>query len=78
MPGEEIDKLEAIAEVKAVLRRLPEHKRNLIQMKYHDNLSYKEIAEATQISLGNVGHQSHHALKKISAELRKTREGTLS
>ena len=78
MPGEEIEKLEAIAEVKAIVRRLPEHKRNLIQMKYHDNLSYKEIVEATQISLGNVGYQSHHAFKKISAELRKTREGTLS
>jgi RNA polymerase sigma-70 factor (ECF subfamily) len=44
----------------------------LVRLKFHDDLSYKDIAARTGLTTGNVGFILHHALKTIAAELAKT------
>jgi RNA polymerase sigma-70 factor (ECF subfamily) len=47
------------------LIRLPEKQRLVFNMKYYDDLTYEEIAEITQTSVGALKASYHHAVKKI-------------
>ena len=38
-------------------------------MKFNDELSYKQMAAETGLSVGNVGYILHHALKRLATEL---------
>jgi RNA polymerase sigma-70 factor (ECF subfamily) len=71
-PDEQIIRLEGIGLVRLGLEALDERSRELVKLKFNDELSYKEIAERTGLTVGNVGFILHHALKTIAAELAKT------
>jgi RNA polymerase sigma factor (sigma-70 family) len=71
-PDEQIIRLEGIGLVRLGLETLDERSRELIRLKFNDELSYKEIATRTGLTVGNVGFILHHALKTIAAELAKT------
>ena len=47
------------------IRPLDERSRELIRLKFHEDLSYKEIAARTGLKPGHVGYLLHHALKVI-------------
>jgi RNA polymerase sigma-70 factor (ECF subfamily) len=72
IPDEQIIRLEGIGLVRLGLEALDERSRELIRLKFNDELSYKEIAGRTGLTVGNVGFILHHALKTIAAELAKT------
>ncbi len=55
--------------VRLTLETLDERSRELIRLKFTENLSYKEIAERTGLKPGNVGYLLHHALKSMAEEL---------
>jgi len=71
LPDEQIARLEGIGLVRLSLETLDKRSRELVQMKFHDGLSYKEIATKTGLSVSNVGYVLHHALKAIADELAK-------
>lgn len=71
LPDEQIARLEGIGLVRLSLETLDKRSRELVQMKFHDGLSYKEIAARTGLSVSNVGYVLHHALKAIADELAK-------
>lgn len=71
LPDEQIVRLEGIGLVRLSLETLDERSRELIQMKFTENLSYKEISARTGLKVGHVGYLLHHALKAIAAELAK-------
>jgi len=71
-PDEQIIRLEGIGLVRLGLETLDERSRDLVRLKFNDELSYKEIAARTGLTAGNVGFILHHALKTIAAELAKT------
>jgi RNA polymerase sigma-70 factor (ECF subfamily) len=71
-PDEQIIRLEGIGLVRLGLEALDERSREVVQLKFNDELSYKEIAERTGLTVGHVGFILHHALKTIAAELAKT------
>jgi len=71
MPDEQIVRLEGIGLVRLSLEILDERSRELIQLKFNEELSYKEISARTGLSVGNVGYVLHHALKAIAEELAK-------
>jgi RNA polymerase sigma-70 factor (ECF subfamily) len=71
-PDEQMLRLEGIGLVRISLETLDGRSRELVRLKFHDDLSYKEIAARTGLSTGNVGFILHHALKTIAAELAKT------
>ena len=71
LPDEQIVRLEGIGLVRLSLESLDERSRELIRLKFNEELSYKEIAALTGLNIGNVGYLLHHALKAIADELAK-------
>lgn len=72
MPDEQIIRWEGIGQVRLSLAALDDRSRELIRLKFTDELSYKDISVRTGLTVGNVGYILHHALKTIGDELAKT------
>lgn len=75
LPDEEIARSERLGQVRLGLEALDERSRRLLHLKFHEDLSYKEISERTGLTPGHVGYLLHHALKALAAEL--TRGGLI-
>jgi RNA polymerase sigma-70 factor (ECF subfamily) len=71
LPDEQIVRLEGIGLVRLSLESLDERSRELVRLKINENLSYKEIASRTGLTIGHVGYLLHHAIKAIAVELAK-------
>ncbi len=71
LPDEQIARMEHIGLVRLSLRALDERSRQLVQLKFNEGLSYKEIAARTGLTIGHVGYLLHYALKAVAAELAK-------
>jgi RNA polymerase sigma-70 factor (ECF subfamily) len=71
LPDEQIARWEGIGLVRLSVETLDERSRELIRLKFNEELSYKEISARTGLTLGNVGYLLHHALKAIADELTK-------
>jgi len=71
LPDEQIARWEGIGLVRLSLEALDERGRELIRLKFNENLSYKEISIRTGLKAGHVGYLLHHALKSIANELAK-------
>src|SRR5262245_17742769 len=71
LPDEQIARLEGIGLVRLSLEALDERSRELVRLKFNENLSYKEISQRTGLSIGNVGYLLHHAIKAIASDLAK-------
>src|SRR5882672_8975732 len=71
LPDEQIARWEGIGLVRLSLQTLDERSRELVRLKFIDELSYKEIGERTGLKPGHVGYLLHHAIKAIAAELAK-------
>lgn len=56
---------EAIGDLAELVAALPERDRELVELKFQQGLSYKEIAEVTGLTVGNVGYLLHHAVKEL-------------
>ena len=69
-PEEVLQRLEAAGFLRLLLAELEEADRRLVQLKYFENLRYREIAEQTEMSIGNVGYRLHHILKQLADKLR--------
>lgn len=52
------------------LLALPDKQRLVFNMKYFDNMTYEEIAEITNTSVGALKASFHHAVKKIEEILK--------
>ena len=71
LPDEQIARWEGIGLVRLSLESLDERSRELIRLKFHENLSYKEMSARTGLTVGNVGYVLHHAIKAMADELAK-------
>jgi len=69
LPDEQIARWEGIGLVRLSLETLDDRSRELVRLKFTENLSYKEISERTGLKIGHVGYLLHHALKAIADEL---------
>ena len=72
LPDEQIARIEGIGLVRLSLAALDERSRELIRLKFNEDLSYAEIGARTGLKTGHIGYLLHHALKTIAAELAKT------
>jgi len=72
LPDEQIVRWEGIGLVRLSLATLDERSREVVRLKFNEDLSYKQIAERTGLEPGHVGYLLHHALKAIAAELART------
>lgn len=48
-----------------LVQQMPEKQREVILLKFQQDLSYKEISEVTGMSVSNVGYVMHHAIKDL-------------
>jgi len=71
LPDEQIARLEGIGLVRLSVETLDDRSRELIRLKFHDDLSYKEISAKTGLTTGHVGYLLHHAIKSLADELAK-------
>lgn len=71
-PDQEVQRLEAIEQTRLCLLRLADRDRELIRLKFEEDLSYKEISERTGLTVSNVGYILHHALKRLATELKQS------
>ncbi len=69
LPDEQIARWEGIGLVRLSLQALDERSRTLLNLKFAEDLSYKEISARTGLTTGHVGYLLHHALKNIADEL---------
>jgi RNA polymerase sigma factor (sigma-70 family) len=69
LPDEQIIRLEGIGLVRLSLETLDERSRELVRLKFTENMSYKEISAQTGLKIGHVGYLLHHALKIVAEEL---------
>jgi RNA polymerase sigma factor (sigma-70 family) len=69
LPDEQIARWEGIGLVRLCLETLDARSRELIRLKFNEELSYKEIGTRTGLNIGHVGYLLHHALKAIADEL---------
>jgi len=76
LPDEQIVRWEGIGLVRLSLESLDERSRRVVQLKFEENLSYREISERLGLSPSNVGYLLHHALKTMASEL--ARSGLIS
>lgn len=70
-PEEMLQRMEAAGFLRLLLAELEEEDRQLIELKYYEDLKYREISERTGISVSNVGYRLHHLLKLLAGKLRQ-------
>src|SRR5690606_29788068 len=63
--GDEIQK-----KLQKAILKLPEKQRLVFNLKYFEDLSYQEISEVTNTSIGSLKASYHHAVKKIEHTLK--------
>ena len=69
-PPEVMGKNEAIGMMRLLLAEMPDEDKNLLRLKYHDDLKYQDISQRTGLSVSNVGYRLHHVLKGLADALR--------
>ncbi len=70
-PDQELANREAAAWLLRLLDELTPNQREVIRLKFQNDLSYKEIADVTGLSATNVGFLLHVGLKKLRELLRE-------
>jgi len=66
-PDERIEHEEATRFLLRIVATLPPRQRQVLQLKFQNDLSYREISEITQLSVTHVGVLIHNALKTLRA-----------
>jgi RNA polymerase sigma-70 factor (ECF subfamily) len=69
LPDEQLVRMEGIGLVRLTLETLDARSRELIRLKFNEDLSYKEIGARTGLKTGHVGYLLHCALKSMADEL---------
>jgi len=69
LPGEQLSQREGVRLMEKYLEKLDPRDQEIIQLKFHENLSYQQISERTGLSVGHVGYLLHHSLKSLAADL---------
>ena len=69
LPDEQIARWEGIGLVRLSLKSLDDRSRELVRLKFNEEMSYKEISARTGLNIGHVGYLLHHALKAVADEL---------
>lgn len=68
-PDIEAEDQDSHARILRLMDSLPENQRDVVRLKFQNDLGYKEIAEVTDLSVSNVGFLLHTALKTLRGQL---------
>lgn len=64
-PSQKLADAERTASLRHLLTTLPPREQELLRLKFQNELSYKEIAEVTGLTVSNVGFILHHAVQTL-------------
>ena len=64
-PDEQAERGEQLDRVRLQVDQLPGRQQEILRLRLHDNLSYKQIAEVTGLTVTNVGFQLHQAIATL-------------
>jgi RNA polymerase sigma factor (sigma-70 family) len=70
-PDHLLQRMETAGFLRLLIAELEEPDRELVHLKYFDDLKYREISERTGVNIGNVGYRLHHILKQLAEKLRQ-------
>ncbi len=71
MPDERLERLEAIGLAWLQIEQLENREREVLLLRFEEELSYRQISERTGLTISHVGYLLHQSLKVISGELEK-------
>ena len=69
LPEDALSNDEQLKRLRAQLRGLSDRQQEVLRLRIHDNLSYKQIASITGLTVSNVGFQLHQAITNLRASL---------
>lgn len=64
-------RMEAAGTLRLIVEELDETDRQLVRLKYFEDLKYRDISDQTGLSISNVGYRLHHILKELAEKLRQ-------
>lgn len=64
-PEAQVERADTHRHVQVLVSRLPDRQQELLHLRLHAGLSYQEIADATGMSVSNVGYQLHVAIRSL-------------
>ena len=68
-PACETERTENTERAFELIKNLPGKEREIVRLKFQNGLSYREIAQVTDLSISHVGVLLHNALKRLRAEM---------
>ncbi|HRX83943.1 MAG TPA: sigma-70 family RNA polymerase sigma factor [Phycisphaerae bacterium] len=68
-PLADVERGDETARVLALVADLPERQQEVVRLRFHAGLSYRQIAEVLDITTNNVGVMLHHALTRLRRQL---------
>jgi len=71
LPRETLGRNEAIGTVRMLLSEMAEEDRDLIRLKFLEELPYEEISRRTGLSVSNVGFRLHRVLKQLLGRMHR-------
>ncbi len=71
MPDNQLNRLEAVSAMRLLMADLGKKDRELVKMKFEDEMSYSVISEKLEMGVGNVGYRLHHVLKGLAEGLKR-------
>ena len=71
-PSSKAETAERHASAQGLLSTLPERQQEVIRLKIHGGLSYREISDVTGLSVSNVGYLLSTGLKSVRLRLAAT------
>jgi RNA polymerase sigma-70 factor (ECF subfamily) len=69
-PADATERRETTSQVLQLIEGLPENQREVIRLKFQNDLSYREISQVTNLSVTNVGFLLHTAIKTIRERMK--------
>jgi RNA polymerase sigma-70 factor (ECF subfamily) len=68
-PVARLERREQFQSVAASIERLPPRQQEILRLKFQENLSYRQIAAVTKLSVSNVGFVLHTAIRTLRSAL---------
>ena len=76
-PAAEVAAAEETARLRWLIDQLPQQQRELVRLKFEAGLSYKQMGEAMQMSVSNVGVQLHVAMRTLRRLWKRENTGVI-
>ena len=76
-PAAEVAAAEETARLRWLIDQLPQQQRELVRLKFEAGLSYKQMGEAMQMSVSNVGVQLHVAMQTLRRLWKRENTGVI-